>query len=81
MVLATSAEGKSLLSKLKDLSVGKRIQFSGFIPGLNNQVDAHCTEIVEGKFWQFSLYWCSVHIQDVVVEVNEEKIIIEALGV
>jgi hypothetical protein len=42
-------------------------------------VDAHCTELEFGKYWQFALYWNSVPLGDVIVEHLPNEVIVETL--
>jgi hypothetical protein len=82
MIKQDSKNGKALMAKLTPLVVGGKLSLTGFMPGFDEPLDAHCTEIEPGKFWQFALFWNSVFIQDVVIEkhVNGEDIIIDVLG-
>lgn len=79
MKLNTKA-AKELLTQVSTVTkLGETLEFQGFLAGFNTPVIAHCTEIESGKFWQFSLFWNSVHIQDVVVERTEEELIVETV--
>jgi hypothetical protein len=70
---------KELLAKCAPLAVGDRIQFDNFLTGFATPVDAHCTELEFGKYWQFALYWNSVPLGDVIVEHLPNEVIVETL--
>jgi hypothetical protein len=78
----STKQAKELLAKLAPLKLGDKLQFDGFLTGLgiDQPVDAHCTEIEMNKFWQFALYWNSIFIQNVVVEHLPGELVIDTLG-
>jgi hypothetical protein len=76
----SSKKGKELHAQLQPLKLGDKLYLDGFLTGLNQQTVAHCTEVEAGKFWQFALYWCGVHIQNVVAEVQGTDLVLENLG-
>jgi hypothetical protein len=78
---ATSKEAKALMERINPLKVGDSLHFDGFLKGFGQSVDAHCTEIEPGHFWQFALYWNAIHIQDVVVERLPNEVVVDVLGV
>jgi hypothetical protein len=75
-----SKEAKAILAKIEGLKLGQQVQFDGFLHGFGKPVDAFLTEIEDGRFWQFALYWNSVHLQDVVVEKIPNELIVDVLG-
>lgn len=79
-VKTTSKEGMTLMSRLADVKLGDKLQFEGFMDGFGQSTVAHCVEVEAGRFWQFSLFWCGVHIQDVVAEVQDDNLVLEACG-
>ena len=75
-----SKEAKTLLELITPLKVGDKVKFHGFLKGFGETVDAHITEIEPGHFWQLSIYWNSIHIQDVVIELLPNEVIVDVLG-
>lgn len=76
----TTKAAKELLARLATVKVGDFLAFDGFLTGFGEPVNAHCTEIELGKFWQFALYWNSVFLQNVVVEHLPNELVIDTLG-
>jgi hypothetical protein len=77
---ANTKEAKALIERITPLKVGDKLEFTGFLKGFGQPIDAHVTEVEAGHFWQFSLYWNSVHIQDVVIERLPDELVIDTLG-
>lgn len=76
----TGKAGKELLARLAPLKAGDKLEFDGPLFGLGTPVDAYCVETEDDRFWQFSLYFHSVHVQDVVVEKQGDLIVFDTLG-
>jgi hypothetical protein len=71
---------QSLLERVKPLKVGDVIKFNNFLTGFGSDLDAHCVEIEDGRFWEFSLFWNSVFLQKVVIEKLPNELVIDTLG-
>lgn len=77
----TTESAKALIPKLMKIGKGKTLDFGSVFPGIaDEQTQAICTECDPIRyFWQFSLYWMSIHVGDVVAEINGPDLILEVL--
>ena len=74
-------QAKALLAQVEPLHVGDKLTFNGFLTGFSEPVVGHCVELEPGHYWQFSLFWNGIHIQNVIVERLPDELVLDVLGV
>ncbi|KVR21711.1 hypothetical protein WK13_34805 [Burkholderia ubonensis] len=80
-VTLTAPGAKELIETLRATPVGDSVLFPSPMPGIDAsaRLQGMVLEAADEKWWRIGLYWQSVSLGEITVELHENKLILETL--